>query len=113
MPIRTFVMAAAMAAGLAGLAAGGAPGAALAQGLDRTDSLVDEVAAFERDVADGIATEALSRKDGTYLRGRARAIRTFFNKISRDGVSLAEAQLVRDRITYLRTRYGVAAQTMQ
>jgi len=74
---------------------------------DRTDAVVDEVAAFERDVDDAATTEQLSRKDASYLRGRARAIRSFFNKISKDGLSLAEAQLMRDRIGYLRTRYSL------
>ena len=82
---------------------------ALAQMLppDRTDAVVDEVAAFERDVDDAATTEQLSRKDANYLRGRARVIRSFFNKISKDGVSLAEAQMMRDRIGYLRTRYSL------
>jgi hypothetical protein len=89
------------------LFAGTAPVHAQMPPPDRTDSVIDEVAAFERDVADAATTQRLTRKDSTYLRSRARAIRSFFNKVSKDGVSLAEAQLLRDRINFLRTRYGV------
>jgi hypothetical protein len=72
---------------------------------DRTDTIVDDVAAFERDINHASSAAQLTRKDANYLRSRSRAIRSFFNKVSRDGLSLAEAQLVRERITYLRTRY--------
>jgi hypothetical protein len=87
----------------------GAPAHAQVLSPDEASATANEMTVFERDVEEAATAQRITGADAAYLRGRAGAIRSFFEKISKDGLSAMEAETLRDRINYLRTRYNLQA----